>query len=76
MTSQRHETDAMRRAIELSRRGPANGANPRVGCVILDAEGRVIAKGWHRGRGTAHAEVAALSALADRALAQGQAEAV
>ncbi|SMQ60103.1 bifunctional diaminohydroxyphosphoribosylaminopyrimidine deaminase/5-amino-6-(5-phosphoribosylamino)uracil reductase RibD [Agreia sp. VKM Ac-1783] len=71
MTSQRHETDAMRRAIELSRRGPANGANPRVGCVILDAEGRVIAEGWHRGRGTAHAEVAALGALADRALAQG-----
>ncbi|PPF61508.1 bifunctional diaminohydroxyphosphoribosylaminopyrimidine deaminase/5-amino-6-(5-phosphoribosylamino)uracil reductase RibD [Clavibacter michiganensis] len=61
----------MRRAIELSRRGPANGANPRVGCVILDAAGRVIAEGWHRGRGTAHAEVAALDDLADRSLAVG-----
>lgn len=71
MTSQRHEADAMRRAIELSRRGPANGANPRVGCVILDAAGRVIAEGWHRGRGTAHAEVAALDDLADRSLAVG-----
>jgi diaminohydroxyphosphoribosylaminopyrimidine deaminase/5-amino-6-(5-phosphoribosylamino)uracil reductase len=71
MTSQPHEADAMRRAIELSRRGPANGANPRVGCVILDAAGRVIAEGWHRGRGTAHAEVAALSSLADPALAAG-----
>ncbi|SKA93538.1 diaminohydroxyphosphoribosylaminopyrimidine deaminase / 5-amino-6-(5-phosphoribosylamino)uracil reductase [Agreia bicolorata] len=71
MTSQRHEADAMRRAIELSRRGPANGANPRVGCVILDASGRVIAEGWHRGRGTDHAEVAALSALTDRSLAIG-----
>ncbi|KQR24216.1 bifunctional diaminohydroxyphosphoribosylaminopyrimidine deaminase/5-amino-6-(5-phosphoribosylamino)uracil reductase [Agreia sp. Leaf335] len=71
MTSQRHEADAMRRAIELSRRGPANGVNPRVGCVILDAAGRVIAEGWHRGRGTAHAEVAALDDLADRSLAVG-----
>jgi diaminohydroxyphosphoribosylaminopyrimidine deaminase/5-amino-6-(5-phosphoribosylamino)uracil reductase len=71
MTSQRHEADAMRRAIELSRRGPANGANPRVGCVILDASGRVLAEGWHRGRGTAHAEVAALSSLANPALAVG-----
>ena len=71
MTSQRHEADAMRRAIELSRRGPANGANPRVGCVILDAAGRLIAEGWHRGRGTAHAEVAALDDLADRSLAVG-----
>ncbi|MBF4633248.1 bifunctional diaminohydroxyphosphoribosylaminopyrimidine deaminase/5-amino-6-(5-phosphoribosylamino)uracil reductase RibD [Agreia pratensis] len=71
MTTQRHEADAMRRAIALSRRGPANGANPRVGCVILDAAGRVIAEGWHRGRGTAHAEVAALSALPDRSLALG-----
>ncbi|KQM60635.1 bifunctional diaminohydroxyphosphoribosylaminopyrimidine deaminase/5-amino-6-(5-phosphoribosylamino)uracil reductase RibD [Agreia sp. Leaf210] len=71
MTSQRHEADAMRRAIDLSRRGPANGANPRVGCVILDAAGRLIAEGWHRGRGTAHAEVAALDDLADRSLAVG-----
>jgi diaminohydroxyphosphoribosylaminopyrimidine deaminase/5-amino-6-(5-phosphoribosylamino)uracil reductase len=71
MTRQRPEADAMRRAIELSRRGPANGANPRVGCVILDASGRVVAEGWHRGRGTAHAEVAALAALAHPALAAG-----
>lgn len=71
MTSQSHEADAMRRAIELSRRGPAHGPNPRVGCVILDASGRVIAEGWHRGRGTAHAEVRALDALSDRALAAG-----
>jgi diaminohydroxyphosphoribosylaminopyrimidine deaminase/5-amino-6-(5-phosphoribosylamino)uracil reductase len=71
MTSQRHEADAMRRAIELSRRGPANGANPRVGCVILDASGQVLAEGWHRGQGTAHAEVAALSSLAHPDLAAG-----
>lgn len=57
--------DAMRRALELSARGPATGANPQVGCVILSPEGEVIAEGWHRGRGTAHAEVNALSHLPD-----------
>ena len=54
---------AMRRALELAARGPARGVNPQVGCVILDAGGRQIAEGWHRGAGTAHAEVDALSHL-------------
>ncbi|WP_240665964.1 bifunctional diaminohydroxyphosphoribosylaminopyrimidine deaminase/5-amino-6-(5-phosphoribosylamino)uracil reductase RibD [Agromyces sp. LHK192] len=55
---------SMRRAIELAARGPATGVNPRVGCVIRSADGEVIAEGWHRGAGTAHAEVDALSRLA------------
>jgi diaminohydroxyphosphoribosylaminopyrimidine deaminase/5-amino-6-(5-phosphoribosylamino)uracil reductase len=58
---------AMRRALELAARGPARGVNPQVGCVILDASGRVIAEGWHRGAGTAHAEVDALSKLSPNA---------
>jgi len=53
----------MRRAVELSLNGPAHNANPRVGCVVLDAHGAVIAEGWHRGAGTPHAEVDALSRL-------------
>lgn len=56
--------DAMRRALQLAARGPATGANPRVGCVILSPEGEVIAEGWHHGLGTPHAEVDALSKLA------------
>jgi diaminohydroxyphosphoribosylaminopyrimidine deaminase/5-amino-6-(5-phosphoribosylamino)uracil reductase len=56
---------AMRRAIVLSRNGPATGINPRVGCVIVDKNGVTIAEGWHRGAGTEHAEVAALNALPD-----------
>lgn len=52
---------AMRRALELAANGPLSGGNPRVGCVILDADGRVVAEGWHRGAGTPHAEVDALS---------------
>jgi diaminohydroxyphosphoribosylaminopyrimidine deaminase/5-amino-6-(5-phosphoribosylamino)uracil reductase len=55
----------MRTAIALAHNGPATGVNPRVGCVILDGHGEVIAEGWHRGVGTAHAEVDALSKLPD-----------
>ncbi|MBM7504091.1 bifunctional diaminohydroxyphosphoribosylaminopyrimidine deaminase/5-amino-6-(5-phosphoribosylamino)uracil reductase RibD [Agromyces aurantiacus] len=54
---------AMRRALELAERGPARGVNPRVGCVILSPSGDVLAEGWHRGAGTPHAEVDAISTL-------------
>lgn len=54
---------AMHTALRLAEGGPATGVNPRVGCVLLDAEGRTIAEGFHRGAGTPHAEVDALSSL-------------
>lgn len=57
------ETQAMRRALELAARGPVTGPNPRVGCVLLTADGTVVAEGFHAGAGTAHAEAAALTAL-------------
>jgi len=60
---QEAELRAMRRAIELAHRGPATGANPQVGCVLLSPDGEVLAEGWHRGAGTAHAEVDALAKL-------------
>ncbi|KAA9085528.1 bifunctional diaminohydroxyphosphoribosylaminopyrimidine deaminase/5-amino-6-(5-phosphoribosylamino)uracil reductase RibD [Microbacterium radiodurans] len=53
----------MRRALELATRGP-RGLNPQVGAVILGPAGEILADGWHRGAGTAHAEVDALSQLA------------
>jgi len=56
------ERTAMRRALTLALRGP-RGVNPQVGAVILDATGSLVAEGWHRGAGTAHAEVDALSHL-------------
>jgi diaminohydroxyphosphoribosylaminopyrimidine deaminase / 5-amino-6-(5-phosphoribosylamino)uracil reductase len=52
---------AMRHALELAANGPATGINPQVGCVLLDAAGVIVAEGWHRGVGTPHAEVDALS---------------
>jgi len=57
------ERNAMRRAFALARLGP-RGVNPQVGAVILSPDGEVLAEGWHRGAGTAHAEVDALSKLA------------
>lgn len=62
---------AMRRALALSSRGPATGPNPRVGCVILSANGTAIGEGWHRGAGTPHAEVEALNSLPDPDAASG-----
>lgn len=60
------EVDAMRRALDLARRGPAHGPNPRVGAVLLGRHGDVLGEGWHAGAGTPHAEVAALRAASDR----------
>lgn len=57
------EQRAMRRALELaSTPGVPLGPNPRVGCLLLSADGtEVVAEGYHRGAGTPHAEAAALS---------------
>jgi diaminohydroxyphosphoribosylaminopyrimidine deaminase/5-amino-6-(5-phosphoribosylamino)uracil reductase len=55
---------AMLHALSLAAHGPAYGVNPQVGCVILSPTGDILAEGWHRGAGTAHAEVDALSKLA------------
>jgi len=59
------ELDAMRRALTIAEQGALNGGNPRVGCVLLDAEGNTVAEGFHRGAGHPHAEVEALAALKD-----------
>ena len=52
------------RAVDLAANGPERGVNPQVGCVILAADGSILSEGWHRGAGTPHAEVDALSKLA------------
>lgn len=62
MTRVTSELAAMDRALELARRGPVYGPNPRVGCVLLAPGGSaVLAEGWHAGAGTPHAEAAALA---------------
>ena len=62
MTTTPAEQAAMRRALSLAATpGVPLGPNPRVGCVLLDADGNEVAEGFHRGAGTPHAEVAALT---------------
>jgi diaminohydroxyphosphoribosylaminopyrimidine deaminase / 5-amino-6-(5-phosphoribosylamino)uracil reductase len=55
------------RALDLAARGLyTTDPNPRVGCVIADAE-RVLGEGWHVRAGEGHAEVNALRAAGSRA---------
>lgn len=68
MTASDTELTAMTRALELAATpGVPLGPNPRVGCVLLDAEGHPVGEGFHRGAGTPHAEVDALAAAGERA---------
>lgn len=58
------EVAAMRRALDLARTpGVPRGPNPRVGCLLLDRDGLVVAEGFHRGAGQPHAEVEVLRAV-------------
>ena len=62
MTFSPAEQAAMLRALELAASpGVPLGPNPRVGCVLLADDGRVVAEGFHRGAGTPHAEADALA---------------
>jgi diaminohydroxyphosphoribosylaminopyrimidine deaminase/5-amino-6-(5-phosphoribosylamino)uracil reductase len=61
------EIQAMRRAIELARRGLGTASpNPVVGCVVLDGDERIVGEGWHERPGEPHAEVNALRAAGER----------
>ena len=55
----------MQRAIRLAERGRGLASpNPPVGALVV-RDGRVIAQGYHRGPGTAHAEIEAIEAAGD-----------
>jgi diaminohydroxyphosphoribosylaminopyrimidine deaminase/5-amino-6-(5-phosphoribosylamino)uracil reductase len=54
------ETAAMEDALQAALRGP-RGANPLVGAVVVDPEGRILVTGFHRGAGTPHAEADAIA---------------
>ncbi|MGH3514209.1 MAG: bifunctional diaminohydroxyphosphoribosylaminopyrimidine deaminase/5-amino-6-(5-phosphoribosylamino)uracil reductase RibD [Pseudonocardiaceae bacterium] len=58
----------MRRAIVLSAFGVGTTSpNPPVGCVILDAGGRLVGEGYHERKGEPHAETQALAAAGEHA---------
>lgn len=68
MTFTEAERGAMRRALALAvTPGVPVGPNPRVGCVLLDDQGTVLAEGFHRGAGTPHAEAHALAEAGESA---------
>lgn len=57
-------TEAMALALETSRAAlPGCRPNPPVGCVILDANSKVLASGYTQPPGEHHAEASALAAL-------------
>jgi len=60
-------TDPLTRALDLAREAVGSTEpNPRVGCVLTDAEGRVIGEGRTQPAGQPHAEVMALADAAAR----------
>ena len=61
------EQQAMRTAIAAASTVARALPNPRVGCVLLSADGEQLAVGHHRGAGTPHAEVDALQQAGDAA---------
>ncbi len=68
MTDARDWAPYLRAALDLAQSADAPiGVNPRVGCVIVDESGAVVGRGYHRGAGSAHAEVEALAEAGDRA---------
>jgi diaminohydroxyphosphoribosylaminopyrimidine deaminase/5-amino-6-(5-phosphoribosylamino)uracil reductase len=61
------EISAMRRALDAARSVSRTLPNPRVGCVLLAPDGTELAIGVHRGAGTPHAEVDALTQAGEAA---------
>lgn len=61
------EVAAMRRAVDAARAVSRTLPNPRVGCVLLAADGTEISVGVHRGAGTPHAEIDALTQAGEAA---------
>jgi diaminohydroxyphosphoribosylaminopyrimidine deaminase / 5-amino-6-(5-phosphoribosylamino)uracil reductase len=60
------DIQGMKRALELAQKGQGFvSPNPMVGCVIAEADGRIIGEGFHKKFGGAHAEVEALNAVAE-----------
>jgi diaminohydroxyphosphoribosylaminopyrimidine deaminase/5-amino-6-(5-phosphoribosylamino)uracil reductase len=59
---------SIERALELAERGrdQVDYAHPLVGALVV-RDGDVVGEGWYAGRGTPHAEVAALAAAGERA---------
>jgi len=68
MAAKPNDARNMHQALELARRGIALASpNPRVGAVLVSAEGKVVGKGTHAYDGIKHAEVLAIEAAGEKA---------
>ena len=57
----------MQRCLTLAQRGAGHvSPNPMVGAVLVDADGQVLAEGWHAKYGEAHAEAQAIRKALDQ----------
>lgn len=62
----------MQRALRLAEQGlNTTTPNPRVGCVLVAADGHLLGEGFHRMAGEGHAEVNALAAVTETAALAG-----
>src|SRR6516165_5005956 len=69
MVARSNDARYMHQALELARRGMALASpNPRVGAVVISAEGRVVGRGSHTYDGVKHAEVLAIESAGERAI--------
>ena len=58
----------MHRCIDLAKKGLGNTyPNPLVGCVLVK-NNEIIAEGWHKKAGAAHAEVIAIQKVTDKSI--------
>lgn len=66
--SAERKNELMAEALSLAGRAEGmTSPNPLVGAVVLDADGEVAGRGWHRKAGELHAEVLALREAGGRA---------
>jgi len=68
MAAKPNDARFMQQALELARRGIALASpNPRVGAVVVSAEGKMVGRGSHTYDGVKHAEVLAIETAGGRA---------
>lgn len=62
----------IKECIELAQKGEGHvSPNPLVGAVVIDKNGIIRGKGWHKKYGEAHAEVNAIAEAGDKACNNG-----
>jgi len=68
MPAKANDARHMHQALELARRGIALASpNPRVGALVVSAEGKIAGRGSHSYDGIKHAEVLAIEAAGEKA---------